>query len=172
MVSNTTQRVPTIEAYVQTKRMALMLLLGAVCFTALFFFSNISRIYFYIFIPILLIATVMVVRESFDKSPRVVINQQGVFDKRIGVGVIYWKDIKRVYGVSLNNIEHVCLELYNENKYLEKRSFIINILSKLNKTTTDISPLNIVTSNLDVGYDDIFETILKGCEINSGKSST
>ena len=166
MSSNNDDQLPTIEAYLRTNQIGIKVLAATTCVAVLAFFLNIWRIYF-LLIPFFLLAAISTVREFFNQGPQVIINQQGVFDKRFGVGIIYWKDIKRVYGVSLDGIKHVCLELYDENIYLKKRSFAAKILYKLRQTATGVSRFNIVTSYLDLNYDEIFETILKGCEIYS-----
>lgn len=161
---------PDIEAYPQTKQMALLFCVMVACFLALYFFFNVKTFYLVFLGVSVLVVGVFLVRDYFDKSPRVVINHEGVFDKRLGIGTILWKDIKRVYGVTLNSVDHVCLELYNEDKYLDKRSAIANLGGKIHKTTTEISPFNIVTANLDYNYEEIFEAIARGCEIYAPKN--
>ena len=164
------QHPPDIEAYSQTRQMAIIFCIALACFLALYFFSNLKTFYLVFLGGGLMVVGIYLIRDFLDRSPRVVINDQGVFDKRLGVGTILWKDIKRVYGVSLNNIEHVCLELYNEDQYLDKRAAITNLGSRIHKTTTEISPFNIVTANLDYDYDEIFEAIASGCEIYAPKN--
>lgn len=160
---------PDIEAYPRTKQMAMLFFVSLACFFVLYFFFNIKTFYLVFLGCCLVITGIYLIKDFLDKSPRVVINQEGVYDKRLGVGTILWKDIKRVYGVSLNNVDHVCLELYNEDKYLDRRSAITNLGGKIHKTTTEISPFNIVTANLDYDYDEIFEAIATGCEIYAPK---
>lgn len=160
---------PNIEAYSQTKQMALVFGIALVAFMALYFFFNVKTFYLVVLGGFLVVTAIYLVRDFFDKGPRVVINHQGVFDKRLGIGTIPWKDIKRVYGVSLNKIDHVCLELYNEDAYLSRRAAITNLSGKFNKTTTGISPFSIVTANLDYDYQEIFQAIANGCEIYAPK---
>ena len=161
---------PEIEAYPKTRKMAILFFVSLAGFCVLYFFFNIKTFYLVFLGVSLAVVGLYLARDFFDNGPRVIINHQGVYDKRLGVGTILWKDIKRVYGVSLNNIDHVCLELYNEDLYLDKRAAITNLGTKIHKTDTEISPFNIVTANLDYGYDEIFEAIANGCEIYAPKN--
>jgi hypothetical protein len=167
MNSSPHDSLPEIEAYSQTKQLALLYFATLIGFLLLNYFFNLRTVYFVAMIVGLVVAGIFLVKDWFDKSPRLIINQQGVLDTRLKIGMIRWKDIRRVYGVSLNNIEHICFELHNEDKYLENRSSITNLSANFNKTATGIAPINIVTSNLDVDTNDIFEAISKGCEMYS-----
>ncbi len=170
MDSNSNIQPPKIEAYSQPKQIAAMLGISVVCFLALYFFFNIKPLYLIILGVGIVIAGFYAAKDLLDKSPRVVINHQGVFDKRMGVGTISWKDIKRVYGVTLENIDHICLELYDEKKYLQNRNAVANFSSKAYKGASGISPFSIVTTNLNVERDTIFEAIMQGCEIYQNKT--
>jgi hypothetical protein len=59
-----------------------------------------------------------------DRRPRIVLDQYGIFDRKIGVGRIAWSDIIHAYIVTLSarigGQEFICLEVRNEEEYLQK----------------------------------------------------
>ena len=157
-------RPPLLESKIQIKQMLLFFGIGLVCFLVLFFFAPVKQIYLIVFGIALLVAGFYVIKNLLDKSPTLVINQQGVADKRLAVGVILWSDIKRVYRMKIDNTEYVCMELEDENKYRGKNAAVIKGLGKLNQSMTELSPFSINTLLLDTDADSIYETIIKGCE--------
>jgi hypothetical protein len=115
------------------------------------------------------IILIYVVKEMFFGSDlKVVIDQNGVLDTRLGVGVIRWKDINGIYMEQLKSIDHVCLDVLNEDRYLSKRSAVNNLGAKFLKATNRISPFNINTGLLDAGPDEIYAAIVHGCKYYAG----
>ena len=173
-MNQSNQRPPMLESKIQIKQMLLAFGIGLGCFLILFFFAPIKQIYLIVLGVTLLVVGFYVVKNLLDKSPTLVINHQGVSDKRLSVGIIFWRDIKRVYRVTVEDAEYVCMELENENSYAAKNSAIIKGLGKLNKSMTEVSPFSINTLMLDTDAEVVYETIIKGCEFyqqrNAAKS--
>lgn len=55
-----------------------------------------------------------------DDTDQVVINDNGIFDRSLGIGMIYWPDIVAVHTESKYNNNYLCLKLKNSEKYLSK----------------------------------------------------
>jgi|SRR6185436_3095074 hypothetical protein len=107
-------------------------------------------------------------REFFKSDAKVVIDRRGVLDKRLGLGIIRWQDIDGIYVKKLRSIDHICLEVANQQKYLKRRSAISNAAAKFLKTTNKISPFNINTGVLDASSDEIYAAIVHGCAYYAG----
>lgn len=58
----------------------------------------------------------------FDRRPRIIINDEGIFDRTLDVGTIEWRDIKRAYLQSVHGTEFISLDLKAKNKYLQRIS--------------------------------------------------
>jgi hypothetical protein len=159
----------SLEAKIATKQMLMFFLIALGAFIVLWLFAPIKTFYLIVFGLGLVVAGFYVVKNLMDTSPSVVINSCGVFDKRLPFGVMLWKDIKRVYCVSIENIDYVCLELHNEDKYLSRNAAVGNLLTKLNKTATGVSQFNINTGILDVDAEEIYQAITRGCEFTQIK---
>lgn len=162
---------PHIEASINKLQLILLMAGAVIGVSALYLFFNLKPYFLYTMTGMAALIIGYGLKELLQNDARVVINHQGVLDKRLGLGTILWRDIKRVYVISLNNIDHVCMELYDEDKYLRNRNSIANLSSKLHNTTTKISPFNINTGVLNVETNEIFEAIMRGCEIYAPKQS-
>jgi hypothetical protein len=56
----------------------------------------------------------------FNRSPRLIIDEQGVFDQTLRIGTILWEDIISAHLQSVNGNFFICLELRNSEKYKRK----------------------------------------------------
>jgi hypothetical protein len=72
-------------------------------------------------------------RQLFDARPRVVIDDAGVFDRIMKVGVIAWDDILEAQVVSITGQAFVALHLRNGEKYAHKLSAVERRLAQLNR---------------------------------------
>jgi hypothetical protein len=60
-----------------------------------------------------------------DRRPRVVLDQYGILDRKIGVGRIAWPDIIHAYILTfgagrIGRQDFICLDVHNEEVYLRK----------------------------------------------------
>jgi hypothetical protein len=62
------------------------------------------------------------IRELLDTRPRIVIDDVGVFDRTLKVGVISWDDILDAEGLSKSGQPFIALRLRNEAKYTDRLS--------------------------------------------------
>jgi len=56
----------------------------------------------------------------FRSEPQIVINEEGIDDRRLKIGVIRWADIRSLSIRSLNSVKFLCIELVEPEKYLAR----------------------------------------------------
>jgi hypothetical protein len=156
---------PALEAQINKKKMFLMIAAGLAGYAVLYFSLSL--------IPLVVTGVVLVfvigylLKEALTNSTRVVIDEKGVMDSRMGMGTIRWNDITDVYVAELNNIDIVCLEVADDQKYLNRRSGAAAASLKFSKALNNVSPFNINTGVLDAGADEIYSAIVAGREYYS-----
>ncbi len=104
--------------------------------------------------------TLMGVRQLFDNRPRLVIDDSGVWDRTLEVGVIEWPDIRGAFIKTMSGHAFVCLELRDPVKYTSRLSPIVRRTVSLNQSLgfTDLS-LNV--AGTDLSADRVLEIILQ-----------
>ena len=152
---------PKLEAHVDRKKLYLMLVL-AVCGYALMAWFFLDRIERYILGAGVAIAIGYGVKDMLLNNARIVIDERGVLDSRLGLGWIRWRDITRVYIAQYQNVDHVCLDVVDPTHYLNKRSIGMRGLMKFHQKANNISPFNINVGVLDVGAEELHEAIISG----------
>ena len=142
---------------------------------ALIAFTGTLAIYFYLgYMPVVLwfIGGVSVVllfysalrRESSD--PCVILDDVGVWDKRLQVGVISWDDIRQITIHDVHGGEYVSLELHDQEKYQARQPQWLRLASK-SQRLLGMSPISISTSGLDMDMKTLANLIHEGCEMAS-----
>jgi hypothetical protein len=162
--TQSSQAPPPLVARIHKKRLYLLAAVALGGYVLMFFLPGQGRFELAAFGLMSTIFAVYVVRETFRSDAKVVIDHRGVLDKRLGVGTIRWEDITGIYVKPLRSIDHICLEVADEQKYLRKRSKLTNASAKFLKATNKISPFNINTGVLDASADEIYAAIVHGCE--------
>jgi hypothetical protein len=74
-------------------------------------------------------ALVVLVRAMMDSRPRLVIDEHGVFDRTLGVGVIPWAQIEDAYIAA----SFICLELRDPESFLQKLRPLKRRLARANR---------------------------------------
>lgn len=98
-------------------------------------------------------------RQLFDNRPRIVINERGITDRMLGVGLIAWSDIEDAYTASINNNVFICLELRNTDDYLQRLAPLKRKITKAN-TALGFTPLSLNLSGVQADPDEVLELIL------------
>jgi len=62
------------------------------------------------------------IRELLDARPRIVIDDAGVFDRTLKVGIISWDDILDAEGLSKSGQPFIALRLRSDAKYADRLS--------------------------------------------------
>ncbi len=102
-----------------------------------------------------------------DSRPRLIIDDEGVNDRTLGVGKILWKDIGGAYLKSIQNNDFICLQLKNTEKYLGKLSPIKQATASAN-AKLGFTPLSLNLSGVSANADQVLELVLKMSETSNG----
>jgi hypothetical protein len=95
-----------------------------------------------------------------DSRPRLVIDDQGILDRTLGVGVIPWSEITGAYLRSIHGNNFICLEVRNPERWLEHLSPVKRAMASANKAL-GFTPLNLNLSAVATDPSQILELILK-----------
>jgi hypothetical protein len=98
-----------------------------------------------------------------SEDPCIVLDDRGVFDHRLRVGLIQWADIKRVYTYSLHGVPYVCLDLHELQKYEARRPLSLRLLSNVQRVF-GMSPIAISAGSLDMETGLLVRKIQEGCQ--------
>lgn len=99
-------------------------------------------------------------RQIFDTRPRIVINQIGIFDRTLDVGVIEWRDIEHAYLNSIFGNDFISLVLRDTDKYLQRTSKPKAKLARYNKTL-GFETINLNLSGVNIKSAEIFNLVIK-----------
>lgn len=103
----------------------------------------------------------------FDRRPRIVINEQGIEDKRTKMGAIEWRDITNLSIVRMKNTQHLQIKVAEPSKYFARMSKIQKIGTKID-TLGGLDELSINVTGLEISADKIAEIIAE--RVSSVKS--
>jgi uncharacterized membrane protein len=99
------------------------------------------------------------VRQIFDSRPRIVIDETGIFDRTLDVGVIEWSDIEHAYKNSMMGNDFISLVLKDNEKYLKKTAKAKAQLARYN-SALGFETININLSGVDKPADEIFDILI------------
>ncbi len=108
--------------------------------------------------------------QIFDSRPRLILDENGVIDRRLGVGKIFWKDIKGLSVRTAYKNDCVCLEMDEDSN----QRYLSNVSSfKRKLLTANVALgwplLNLNLSGVNVSTEEIFQTIVQRIEkVNEG----
>ncbi|HEX8276298.1 MAG TPA: STM3941 family protein [Longimicrobiaceae bacterium] len=71
--------------------------------------------------------------QAVDARPRIVIDESGIFDRTLRVGVIAWEDVRGVHPPSARHGSLVPLELRDPDKYVRRLSPLMRRLVAMNR---------------------------------------
>src|SRR5215469_3553013 len=100
------------------------------------------------------------IQQLFDLHPRITINDQGVDDRTLGVGIIPWSEITNAYVKSIKGNDFVCLVVRDPNMWIGRLSPMRKAMMKANKAL-GFTELNINLSGTGANTQQIHELILK-----------
>lgn len=103
--------------------------------------------------------------QLIDSRPRLIIDDNGILDRTLGVGRIAWSDIEAVYVQSISSNDFICLELKNTEKYAQNLSKVKRAMTTANRSL-GFTDFNINLSGVDARTDEIFELIMKYCQLH------
>jgi hypothetical protein len=149
--------------YYNSRKRHALLTLGALAFVAIGVFMIVKKGYWgQGIVTILFFGTSAAVGawQFFDTRPRLQINDVGILDRTLGVGLIPWTDITDAYVRSINQEYFICLQLRDEQAYLSRLSPLKRKLAGANETL-GFTPISVNLSGVDLNPEQLLEYILK-----------
>ncbi|MGI8468144.1 MAG: STM3941 family protein [Pyrinomonadaceae bacterium] len=109
------------------------------------------------------LGAIVFLQRTLTGKPRIVIDENGIFDRTLGVGTIEWRDIENAYKnsitVGIKRSDFISLVLKDPQKYLQRGSKIKAKIAFLNNAL-GFEKLNINCDGLDDSTDTILDEIL------------
>lgn len=102
---------------------------------------------------------IIFLRQILDWRPRIVIDERGIFDRTLRVGVIEWHDIEHAYLNSIAGNPFVSLVLTDPEKYLQKAIAWQRKLARLNKYL-GAETININVGGINKSPDEVLAVVL------------
>ena len=139
-----------------------LLLIFVAAPVALYFLLGYLPLIFWIVLPIAFISLLFKAIRGQSKAPVIILNEKGVLDCRLKVGVIEWDDIRRIKSYSLSGMEYISLELHNAKKYESRRPLWFAAISQVQRVF-GMTSIAISTNGLDVDHGTLVQLIHEGC---------
>lgn len=101
---------------------------------------------------------VMAAKQLMDKKPRIVITTDGITDNTLKVGEVAWADICDAYLKRVQREHFICLQLDDEQKYLDRMTETGKKLAKANQML-GCESVNINLSGVKCDTGEILNTV-------------
>lgn len=103
---------------------------------------------------------VVFVRQIVDSRPRLVIDDDGIHDRTLGIGRIPWSDVRGAYLRSIHDSAFICLELRDSDQYLQRTNAVKRALASAN-AALGFTPISLNLSGVAADPNDVLELIIK-----------
>ncbi|HKU76561.1 MAG TPA: STM3941 family protein [Pyrinomonadaceae bacterium] len=98
-----------------------------------------------------------------SKDPCIVLDDEGVFDRRLKIGVISWDDIRKIKLYDRDEGRYISIELHNAQKYQARQPAWMRLISMAHRLH-GMSATSISTNGLDMDRHTLAHKIQEGCE--------
>ena len=156
-------------AYAQPRRILTTLVCLVLLLVFLYFYIGRMTFVMWVLSAAVVIIFIQAVRQLSDRAPCIVITDQGINDKRLGMGLIRWSDVQHVRMQGLGGAYFISLELSNRDQYLARLSPFTRISNQIWRLY-NVSPIHIKIAYLDVSPEEIFEMIMSEVELNRSRN--
>lgn len=163
MLSNQTKHI--FLAYEQPGRIITTLVILAGLLVALYYYLGRMTFLLWVLTAGVVIGLVQALRKTFDRGPCIIINEEGINDKRLGMGVIRWSDIEKVRMHGVSGAYFISVDLLNSEQYLSRLPAYTRLGNKLWRLY-NVSPIHIKVAYMDVAADELFEMIMSEVELS------
>lgn len=106
---------------------------------------------------------VIFIQQIVDARPRLVIDNSGIYDRTLRIGVIPWEDITGAYVKHVQNQPFICLNLVDADRYIAKMHPLARALVKAN-TAMGFEPVNLNLSGVQTDPEAVCALILHKIE--------
>lgn len=100
------------------------------------------------------------VQQIIDTRTRLELNERGIFDRTLGVGLIPWSDVESAYVLTIHQQSFVCLQLRNEDEWVDRLGATQRRLMGANRAL-GFQAFNINLSGLGAHPQEVLEIVLK-----------
>jgi hypothetical protein len=101
-------------------------------------------------------------RFTLDRRPRLILDENGLFDRRLGLGIIRWEDIEGAFLGSYARVDFIGLSLRNEDEYRRRLLIVRRLLYSANRPLG--FPYFLVNLGaIEVASEEILESIMERC---------
>ena len=94
----------------------------------------------------------------FDRKPRLIINNEGIYDRSLKIDTIDWYDIESAYIQKIREAHFICLTLKDEGKYINE-IYQTNNKIKVIKDYFGMEAININIDGLAISEAELLQTI-------------
>lgn len=94
--------------------------------------------------------------EVLSKSPRLIINEIGIFE--YSIGMILWTDITDISITHASKQKFITLHVKNPNEYIKKLNMFKKLFASLNNVFYQ-SPIHISSAGLDINFNELHSII-------------
>lgn len=101
-------------------------------------------------------------RELLRINPRLIIDERGIYDSRLGLGRIKWRDIRYFYLTSISHNNFLCLVLADEEKYRRRLSPTRQAMANINRKL-GVSDFTVNLSTIQAQPEEVYELVIKYC---------
>ena len=148
-----------------------MALIGLIGSALLYFYLGYLPMILWVLLIVVGMVLVFTLIRGQSNEPVIIINDEGVFDKRLKVGTIEWSDIRRIRSYNLSGAEYISLELHNMNRYESRRPLWFRLVSQVQRAF-GMSSIAISTNGLDIDRATLWQKLHEGCGSTSPNPQT
>ncbi len=107
------------------------------------------------------LCAVFIAKKLPDKTPGLIINNQGVTDNSsaVAVGLIPWDDIKEITITNVANQKFLMLIVKNPDDYINRQTGFIKKKAMQMNYNSYGSPISISANGLKCNFDELFKTL-------------
>ncbi len=113
---------------------------------------------------------IVFLKHFLNTAPRLILDDEGIEDKSLGIGKIFWDDIEAAYPNNVFSSKFVSLEIKNVEKYLGKTSKTGRKLVSYNQTL-GFEALNLNIVGLDISQKNLMTLITAHLFISAKKNN-
>ena len=152
-----------VLTYAEPRKVISTLVIASLLLVAVYFYYGRMTFVLWVLSAAAVVGLVQAVRQLSQRGPVIIINEQGINDKRLRVGVVRWADIEgaRMHGVA--GAYFISLKVANSKQYLARQPIYIRISNPLWRMF-DVSPIHIKVAYMDVSAEELFEMIMDEVE--------
>jgi hypothetical protein len=158
------------EIHAQSLKNWRMLIVVPLATAGLYLYLGYLPVIIWVAVILIIFAFVFRLITGETKGAVIVLNDEGVFDKRLRVGVIRWEDIRRIKSHDLEGAMYVSLELHDMKSYEVRRPLWLKLLSQVQRVH-GMSSTSISTTGLNIHHDDLVHLLHHGCEEASQRTA-